>query len=118
MTAQQQRLRLAVLCGGPSPERGISLNSACSVCDHLEGNDIEIVPVYFDLQAKPYLLSRGQLYSNTPSDFDFKLHTSAEPLSEASFQALLRSVDLTFPVMHGKFGEDGGIQSILGAAQK
>lgn len=113
MTAQQQRLRLAVLCGGPSPERGISLNSARSVCDHLEGDDIEIVPVYFDLQTQPYLLSRGQLYSNTPSDFDFKLHTSAEPLSEASFQALLKSVDLTFPVMHGKFGEDGGIQSIL-----
>jgi D-alanine--D-alanine ligase len=113
MTAQQQRLRLAVLCGGPSPERGISLNSARSVCDHLEGDDIEVVPIYFDLQTRPYLLSRGQLYSNTPSDFDFKLHTSAEPLSEASFQALLKSVDVTFPVMHGKFGEDGGIQSIL-----
>jgi D-alanine-D-alanine ligase-like ATP-grasp enzyme len=39
-------MRVRVICGGPSAERGISLNSARSVTDHL--------------------------YSNTPSDFDFK----------------------------------------------
>jgi D-alanine--D-alanine ligase len=113
MTEQQRPLRLAVLCGGPSPERGISLNSVRSVCDHLEGDDMDIVPVYFDLHTKPYLLSRGQLYSNTPSDFDFKLRSTAEALSDRRLRALLKGVDLAFPVMHGKFGEDGGIQSLL-----
>ena len=29
-------LRVALICGGPSQERGISLNSARSVLDHLE----------------------------------------------------------------------------------
>jgi len=29
-------LRVALICGGPSAERGISLNSARSVLDHLE----------------------------------------------------------------------------------
>lgn len=29
-------LRVALVCGGPSAERGISLNSARSVLDHLE----------------------------------------------------------------------------------
>ena len=29
-------LRVAIICGGPSAERGISLNSARSVLDHLQ----------------------------------------------------------------------------------
>ena len=35
------RIRVAIVCGGPSGERGISLNSARSVVDHLEvrGNE-------------------------------------------------------------------------------
>ncbi|MFM1848499.1 MAG: D-alanine--D-alanine ligase, partial [Pseudomonadota bacterium] len=108
-------LRLAVLCGGPSPERGISLNSARSACDHLDAPDIEIVPVYFDIAKRAHAISRGQLYSNTPSDFDFKLHTSGKALSGAGLRTLLRGVDLVFPVMHGLFGEDGGIQRLLEA---
>ena len=50
-------MKIAVLCGGPSPERGISLNSARSVLDHLGGDDIEIIPIYFDYQKKPYRIS-------------------------------------------------------------
>lgn len=108
-----EKLRVAVLCGGPSPERGISLNSARSACDHLEGDDVEIVPIYFDSQTAAYHISRAQLYSNTPSDFDFKLKQVSKPLEDRELVALLKGVDIAFPVMHGRFGEDGGIQDIL-----
>lgn len=107
------KLKIALLCGGPSLERGISLNSARSVCDHLHSEEIEILPIYFDHFKKPYQISRSQLYSNTPSDFDFKLKTSAKPLSQTAFAKFLKTVDLAFPVMHGPFGEDGQIQRIL-----
>ncbi len=108
-----KKLQIALLCGGPSLERGISLNSARSVCDHLHSEQTEIVPIYFDHKKKPYLISRAQLYCNTPSDFDFKLANSAKPLSRSAFIKLLKSVDLAFPVMHGPFGEDGEIQRLL-----
>lgn len=108
-----KKIKIALLCGGPSLERGISLNSARSVCDHLHSEQTEIIPIYFDQNRKPYLISRSQLYSNTPSDFDFKLATSAKPLTQAGFLRLLKSVDLAFPVMHGLFGEDGDIQRLL-----
>jgi D-alanine--D-alanine ligase len=104
---------IALLTGGPSLERGIALNSARSVLDHLAGDGIEIRPYYFDLKRRPYRLSPGQLYSNTPSDFDFRIDTLARQLSERQFVADLRACDLVFPVMHGTFGEDGGIQSFL-----
>ena len=106
-------MKIAVMCGGPSLERGISLNSARSVMDHLHGDGIEIVPIYFDHHKKAYQVSLGQLYSNTPSDFDFKLQKTAKFLSKTALKELLKSVDLVFPVMHGPFGEDGGIQRIL-----
>jgi D-alanine-D-alanine ligase-like ATP-grasp enzyme len=74
--------------------------------DHLESEEIEIVPVYLDSKRKPYKISKSQLYSNTPSDFDFKLRQTATPLSEKTLVKLLKSVDIVFPVMHGPFGED------------
>lgn len=106
-------MKIALLCGGPSLERGISLNSARSVLDHLKNECIEILPVYFDCKKKAYLISEDQLYSNTPSDFDFKLQQTAKPLEESQLVNFLKSVDLTFPVMHGPFGEDGEIQHYL-----
>jgi hypothetical protein len=36
---------IGVICGGPSPERGISLNSARSVLDHLASDNIIINPI-------------------------------------------------------------------------
>jgi hypothetical protein len=81
--------------------------------------------------------SAPQLYSNTPSDFDFKLERwvylfsllllvvhfgifsfgfhfyslAQEFRSLTEFaEHLSANVDIVFPVIHGKFGEDGGIQ--------
>lgn len=106
-------MKIAILCGGPSLERGISLNSARSVCDHLQSASLEVLPIYFNQKKEAYEISRGQLYSNTPSDFDFKLTQTAKPLSKAALIKRLKSVDLVFPVMHGPFGEDGTIQRFL-----
>ncbi|MFM2414736.1 MAG: D-alanine--D-alanine ligase [Candidatus Parcubacteria bacterium] len=105
--------RVAVLCGGPSLERGISLNSARSVLDHLASTSCEIVPIYFDQKKVAYHISGSQLYSNTPSDFDFKLQKTAKRLSERQLITILKGVDIVFPAMHGPFGEDGQIQSFL-----
>ncbi len=113
MSRKFAKLKIGLICGGFSLERGISLNSARSVMDHLESEEVEIVPIYFDSKRKPYRVSKAQLYSNTPSDFDFKLQQAATPLNEETLVSLLKSTDIVFPVMHGPFGEDGEIQSFL-----
>lgn len=110
---KEKILRVAVLCGGPSLERGISLNSARSLCDHLAGTDIEVSPLYFDQRRQAYPVSRSQLYSNTPSDFDFKLGEKIKPLSMSELKDFLSGTDLVFPAMHGVFGEDGALQKML-----
>ncbi|OHV49727.1 hypothetical protein [Pseudofrankia sp. BMG5.36] len=106
-------INVALLLGGPSEERGISLNSARSVADHLADGTVRLGEViYFDRRCDPYAISPSLLYCNTPSDFDFKL----DPGSRLSPEALadrLRTVDLVFPAMHGAFGEDGRLQALL-----
>ena len=108
---KKNKVSVAILCGGPSLERGISLNSARSVLDHLGSQGVEIVPIYFNERKTPYKISIAQLYSNTPSDFDFKLNKSQ--LSESSLIRILKKVTIVFPCIHGSFGEDGEIQNFL-----
>jgi len=89
-----EKMRVAVLCGGPSLERGISLNSARSVLDHLGSQGVDIVPIYFNEHKKPYQISTAQLYSNTPSDFEFKLSKSSKELSSTKLVNILKKVDI------------------------
>lgn len=108
-------MHVILICGGPSLERGISLNSARSVMDHLEGTGIDLSFLYMGLDGQFYPLSKGQLYSNTPADFDFKLPEAA--LSLDATLAFLRQADLVFPLIHGLYGEDGQVQRFLEAHQ-
>src|SRR3990167_7500756 len=90
----KNKTRVALLCGGPSLERGISLNSARSVMDHLGSLGVNIVPIYFNEQKKPYKISTAQLYSNTPSDFDFKLKKTGKELTESNLINILEALAL------------------------
>lgn len=105
--------KIAIICGGPSPERGISLNSARSLLDHLTSDNIEAYPFYVDTKKNFYSISKAQLYSNTPTDFDFKLNETAELYSESQLIDCLQKLDLIFPCIHGEFGEDGDLQAWL-----
>ncbi|CAN1276854.1 D-alanine--D-alanine ligase [Linum perenne] len=108
-------LTVGLICGGPSAERGISLNSVRSVLDHIQGDHLQVNCYYIDFDLNAFAISPAQVYSNTPADFDFKLESLAWRFSSLSEFAehLAESVDIVFPVIHGKFGEDGGIQELL-----
>ncbi|KAL9260564.1 D-alanine--D-alanine ligase-like protein [Drosera capensis] len=112
---ERRVLRVGVVCGGPSAERGISLNSARSVLDHLQSDYMRVSCYYIDTKLNAFAISPAQVYSNTPADFDFKLGSLAWGFPSLSDFAehLAASVDIVFPVIHGRFGEDGGLQEIL-----
>ncbi len=104
---------LAIICGGPSNERGISLNSARSIMDHLANTNVIIQPYYMDTFHQFHEISTKQLYSNTPNDFNFKLQSTSKKLTKSLLIENLKLVDLTFPVIHGEYGEDGQLQALL-----
>ncbi len=105
------QFRVALIFGGPSAERGISLNSARSVIDHLDG--FEVVPIYYNLKKEAFRIDRSQLYSNTPSDFDFKIESLGQALNQEDLIETLKSTDIAFPVIHGAFGEGGELAAFL-----
>mmetsp|Transcript_9928 Transcript_9928/g.36304 ORF Transcript_9928/g.36304 Transcript_9928/m.36304 type:complete len:1061 (+) Transcript_9928:97-3279(+) len=118
-------LRVALICGGPSAERGISLNSARSVLDHLGSSVSDVCKIgvridtyYLSPDLRAYSISKAQMYSNTPSDFDFKLDSTAMGFGslEEFTQHIAATADIAFPALHGRYGEDGGIQALLEGA--
>ena len=106
-------LTIGLVCGGPSLERGISLNSARSVLDHLQSTTVKIVPFFVDQHCQFHALNPDQLYSNTPQDFDFKLAHVGKQLTQDSLEQALRACDLVFSVIHGAYGEDGQLAAQL-----
>jgi D-alanine--D-alanine ligase len=112
-----KELKIALLFGGPSRERGISLNSARSCLDHLQPLLIDLSLFYLHPTGLFYQLSSTELYSNTPADFDFKLALQKEGLKEEELAKHLKKVDLVFPLIHGAYGEDGSLQRLLKAHQ-
>jgi len=77
--------RIGVLMGGPSSEKKISLKSGRAVLAALRGAKIDAVPV----------IIKGDGFKENASLFKAK------------------GIDCAFIALHGKFGEDGGVQKIL-----
>lgn len=87
---------VAVLGGGPSPEREISLATAAAVARSLSGEGFSAVPVTIGTNLSWSLPGAGPL------------------APEAAVAALReRGVRVVFPGLHGPFGEDGTIQGFL-----
>ncbi|GAA3803314.1 D-alanine--D-alanine ligase family protein [Sphaerisporangium flaviroseum] len=78
-----ERVRVAVLAGGPSAEHEVSLRSAQAVLDELPRELYEPVAVIIDRQGRWPVELRRDL------------------------------ADVVFPVLHGPFGEDGVVQGHL-----
>ena len=106
-------MKLCLITGWPSAERGISLNSARSCYDHLDKSLYDLTICYINPRLERYQIDPHQLYSNTPLDFDYQLSQSGIRLTTQVRDQLLQSQDYVLPIIHGTYGEDGQIQSLL-----
>ena len=107
---------IGIVCGGSTQERGISLNSARTLIDHIQIKDVLLKIFFVDASLAFHLIPSSSLYSNTPSDFDFKINAIAKSIPKHQLSAELKRCAMIFPVVHGPFGEDGGLQKLLEAA--
>lgn len=117
------KLNLAVLFGGVSSEHEISCKSAFSVLTHLDQTRYTVYPVGITREGQWYLY-KGE-YDLIPSGKweEDSLHLSSAILSpdrKTHGLELLGSdsrrslpLDVVFPVLHGKNGEDGTVQGLL-----
>jgi D-alanine-D-alanine ligase len=102
-----KKLKIALLVGGTSPEREVSKSTGAAIYTALLsiGHDVVVIdPAY------------GKNQPEDPSDFfDSQIYNSLSNKNylDAVNSSLLDNVDLAFLALHGKWGEDGTIQSLL-----
>ncbi len=117
-----KKLNVCILFGGMSPEHAVSLRSAESVLNNLDGEKYNIFPVGITRQGQ-WLLFGSTDYSLLPGgQWESCEGNRPVAISPVRGQGLLtfegdcvvrELIDVVFPVLHGENGEDGAIQGLL-----
>lgn len=110
------RLRVAILFGGCSAEHSVSVRSAQEVARNIDLEKYE--PFYIGITKN----GAWRLCDGPDADWE---HGNCRPamltpdtsvhglvvLDQGRYETIL--LDVVFPVLHGKFGEDGAVQGLL-----
>ncbi|MDE5932339.1 MAG: hypothetical protein K2H40_07660, partial [Lachnospiraceae bacterium] len=115
--------RIAILFGGCSTEYEVSLQSAAAVLKHLDAGRFDVLPIGITREGDWYHYT-GRI----ESILDDSWHTDRDDLypvvvspsrSAPGFFVWKENahrrieVDIVFPVLHGKNGEDGTVQGLF-----
>ncbi len=121
MTGKQNKLRIAVLFGGRSPEHDVSVLSATNVMQALDADKYEAVPIFVTREGQWLLSSyeQGQL-AKPSSGTEICLVSGGYGRiigidAQKGLQELPK-IDALFPVLHGLHGEDGAVQGLAEVA--
>lgn len=121
-----QKINVAVIFGGRSPEYGVSLQSAHAVMKNINRDKYCVIPIGITKNGEWYRYD-GEL-ENILNDTwwadTYKL-TSVVISQNTSIHGMMEfkegvtfvtRIDLAFPVLHGKNGEDGTVQGVFETA--
>ncbi len=95
------KLKVAVLMGGRSSEREVSLSSGRNIVRSLDAAKYEVIPIE--------IRQDGKWVAQSP-------HLAGEhlvKLEPGDLQAAGRKLDVVFVALHGQLGEDGAAQGLL-----
>ena len=115
---------VAVIFGGQSSEHEVSLNSASTIISNMDEEKYFIVPIGITKQGQ-WLIYDGPVEHIKTGEWQ-KYSTPAIISPDATQKSILKivggrikeiPVDVIFPVLHGKWGEDGTIQGLFEMAQ-
>ena len=115
-----KRLRVAIICGGPSSEHEVSCVSGGGVLKGLDRKSFEPVLIGITKQGK---------WISLPDNYPLEINNKVMPTIEDNgttvelssgglkINGTFETIDCVFSVLHGEFGEDGKIQKLLEDAE-
>lgn len=115
-----KKLRVGVIFGGRSGEHEVSLVSATSIINALDKEKYDIVPIGITQDGR--WVSSGRALHLLKSKDGLAQEPERFLVPEPNRQALISAdgagsaqlvVDVIFPVVHGRYGEDGALQGLL-----
>ncbi len=107
------KLRVGVICGGASSEHSVSCLSAASLLKSIDRELFEVRLIGITKEGKWVRLKDDPSLISLSGD---QLPVVPTDAPEISLSEISKEIDLAFPVVHGTFGEDGTLQSILDQA--
>jgi D-alanine-D-alanine ligase len=114
------KIRVGLLFGGRSVEHQVSLSSATSILHALDESKYEVTLIAVDPQgcwrigAGPELLPEKAV---TGSEVRLPAVPGRNLMSDSAAREDPRPLDVIFPIIHGRGGEDGALQGLLELAE-
>lgn len=108
-TVKKDTMRIAVILGGRSNEREISLESGRNIVYKLSPTKYAVLPLFLSEQLELFKLSHNQLIRNSTHEIAHLL----DPADHIAWHTLAELVDFVFIALHGGEGENGCIQGAL-----
>lgn len=109
-------MKLLVLCGGESVERNVSLASGNSVADWLLQAGHAVVK--YDPEQPGVLFDGAEHLGGSEIGLTAPEDTLSHGFDTSRIKGLIEAIetvrpDLVYPILHGGYGEDGTVQSVL-----
>ncbi len=105
----KKKIRIAVLLGGPSHEREISLESGRNIAYKLSPQKYTGTPIFVDANMHLFALTQSQLVRNSTQE----IQQTIKPTQRISWHSLKKQFDFVFIGLHGGPGENGAVQGML-----
>jgi D-alanine-D-alanine ligase len=113
------KLRVALLFGGISTEHEVSVTSATTILQALDPARYSPILIGLDHEGQWRVLEGADLPPEAVFDSDRTtrafptLRDGLEFVKDGGGEALSRGLDVVFPIIHGRGGEDGSLQGML-----
>jgi D-alanine--D-alanine ligase len=109
-----EKLNVGVLMGGRNTENEVSFNSGRTICDHLDSERFNIIPIFQTFTGELYILPYHFLHRGKIKDFEHRLNQEAQKIC---WDDLKKIIDFAYLAMHGRNSEDGTLQGMLEVLQ-
>jgi len=106
---KNKKIRVAVLLGGNSNEKEISLESGRNITYKLSPQKYDALPIFINSKMELYRLNQAQLVRNSTQEIEKLI----KPAQKITWNNLSKRVDFVFIALHGGYGENGAIQGAL-----
>jgi D-alanine-D-alanine ligase len=122
--ASRPKTRLGILFGGKSGEHEVSITSAASVIEALDGEEFEITAIGITKSGR--LAKAEEVRQMLPPSVRERIdpgsalagpQSTVSRTSSAEAGASGPAPEIIFPLLHGPYGEDGTIQGLLEIAE-
>lgn len=106
-------MNIAVIFGGISTERNVSIAGGKSVIEALKSKGHNVIPIDPAFGADIYLAEEALIDLSKFPTIEELSQMSTKKYIDAVQSSIFDTVDVAFIVLHGKNGEDGLIQALL-----